>query len=96
MNISQATAILEMVKVDLQISSSAYDAYLGSLVESAETFIQTEGITLDLTSVPDMQIVEMYAAYLYRSRTKDGASTVMPRMLRYALNNRLLTEKAAH
>lgn len=85
--------ILAMVKTDLQISSSAYDEYLWQLVESAKSFIETEGITLDLTAAADIQIVEMYAAYLYRSKTKDDAA--MPRSLRYALNNRLFKEKAA-
>ena len=39
----------------------------------------------------DAVLVEMYAAYLYRRRREENAA--MPRMLRYALNNRLLSEK---
>ena len=34
----------------------------------------------------------MYAAYLFRKRADEG-SPQMPRMLRYALNNRLFSQK---
>ena len=40
----------------------------------------------------DNQIVVMYAAYLFRKRADDNP--VMPRMLRYALNNRLFAQMA--
>ena len=50
-----------------------------------------EGITLADTP-EDAQLIEMYAAYLYRSRR--DTSLQMPRMLRWALNNRLFGAKA--
>lgn len=84
--------ILVPLKIDLQISSTAQDNYLEQLIELAESAIGTEGITLDLTSVSDSMLVEMYAAYLYRKRRE--SNTAMPRMLRWMLNNRLLQEKA--
>ena len=37
------------------------------------------------------QLVEMYAAYLYRKRRE--ATAEMPRMLRWALNNRVFSGK---
>lgn len=82
--------ILVPLKIDLQISSASLDGYLLKLVETAKDFIGTEGITLR-DDVPDGMLVEMYAAYLYRHRREN---VPMPRSLRYALNNRLFTEKA--
>ena len=59
--------ILTILKVDLQVSSSALDAYLITLIESAREYIQQEGVELS-TSSGDGLLVEMYAAYLYRQR----------------------------
>lgn len=83
--------ILTILKIDLQVSSTALDTYLETLIESAKEYINTEGITLT-ESVGDGQLVEMYAAYLYRRRREENVQ--MPRMLRWALNNRLFSEKA--
>lgn len=77
--------ILTSLKVDLQISTTALDDYLGRLIETAREFIAQEGITLT-ASVGDGMLVAMYAAYLYRKRRDPTAA--MPRMLRWALNNK--------
>ncbi len=82
--------ILTILKVDLQIAVNRLDEYLLALIQSARRFITQEGITLS-DSMDDAVLVEMYAAYLYRRRREENAA--MPRMLRYALNNRLLQEK---
>lgn len=82
--------ILEILKVDLQVSSSALDLYLLVLITSARTYIAQEGITLADTA-QDAMLVEMYAAYLYRRRREENVQ--MPRMLRWALNNRLFGQK---
>lgn len=83
--------ILVILKVDLGISSTALDQYLQLLIDSARAFIAEEGIVLDDSSSSDGTLVEMYAAYLYRKRREETAS--MPRMLRWALNNRLFAQK---
>lgn len=83
-------ALLEMLKVDLGIKTNAYDDRLNIYLESAQTEILREGISLDLSDVGDMQLVVMYAAWTWRKRA-DGSG--MPRMLRYALNNRLFSQK---
>lgn len=85
------SAILIILKTDLQISAVQYDTYLGNIIKMARAAIEREGIELT-NSVEDGMLVEMYAAYLYRKRKEEN--TVMPRMLRYALNNRLLSQKA--
>lgn len=84
--------ILAILKIDLQISVTALDEYLIFLISSAKEFIAKEGITLT-SSQDDALLVEMYAAYLYRKRKEQ--QNEMPRMLRWALNNRLFSEKGA-
>lgn len=82
--------MLEMLKIDLGITTTAYDDRLTMYLENAQTEITREGISLNMSAVADMQLVVMYAAWTWRKRaTGDG----MPRMLRYALNNRLFSQK---
>lgn len=83
--------ILTIVKLNLSLTTNAYDEYLLSLIASSREMIAREGILLADTQ-EDAQLVVMYAAYLYRKRAEDNP--VMPAMLRYALNNRLLSQKA--
>ena len=85
--------ILTILKNDLQISVSNYDAYLKNIIILAEKAIAKEGINLD-NSTEDGMLVEMYAAYLYRKRREESAE--MPRSLRYMLNNRLISQKAGN
>ena len=82
--------ILVILKTDLQISSAALDNYLEALIASARDFIATEGIELT-ESISDAMLIEMYAAYLYRRRREENVA--MPRMLRWALNNRLFQRR---
>lgn len=81
---------MSILKIDLGISSTALDEYLQQLITSSRTFIAQEGIVLSDGS-SDGMLVEMYAAYLYRKRREETAA--MPRMLRWALNNRLFAQK---
>lgn len=91
MTTAQITAILASLKVDLGITTTAYDSRLTEIVKSSAAAIEREGATLNYDSFEDAQIVIMYAAWLWRRRdTGEG----MPRMLRWQLNNRILSEKA--
>ena len=83
--------ILTLLQVDLgeMYPSQQRQAYLNQAISAAQAFITREGVTLT-DSVEDGQLVEMYAAYLIRKRAED---TGMPRMLRWALNNRLFGQK---
>lgn len=65
-------------------------AYLTQAISAAQAFITREGVALT-DSIEDGQLVEMYAAYLVRKR---ATTEPMPRMLRWALNNRLFSRKA--
>jgi len=82
--------MLNLLKIDLGITVTAYDERLEALLETARQMIAREGITLT-DSAEDQQLVVAYAAWLWRRRDS-GAG--MPRMLRYLLNNRLFSEKA--
>ena len=84
--------ILTLLQVDLgeMYPSQQRQAYLNHAISAAQAFIAREGINLT-DSVEDGQLVEMYAAYLIRKR---ATTEPMPRMLRWALNNRLFSQKA--
>lgn len=84
------TEMIAMLKVDLGISTTAYDSRLDQYITTAKSSIKVEGITLDLTNIDDCTMVIMYAAWLWRKRESGEG---MPRMLRYKLNNRLFSEK---
>lgn len=87
----QKTALLSMLKVDLGIkSTTAYDERLSQYIEAADQAITEMGATLDYTVLKDNQLVVMYAAWTWRKRDSGEG---MPRMLRYALNNRIFSEK---
>lgn len=85
-----ANNLLTMLKTDLGIVTNAYDNRLGQVIDSAKAMIKQEGVTLDDMSHEDSQIIVMYAAWLWRRRDSGEG---MPRMVRYALNNRLFSEK---
>lgn len=85
--------MLSALKVDLGITTTAYDARLAQVLDVAEKNIKAEGATTlaPLSSFADANLVIMYAAWLWRKRdTMEG----MPRMVRWALNNRVFSEKA--
>lgn len=82
--------LLAALRADLGISSQAFDDRLMEKLRTAQARIAEEGITLDDTS-EDRDLVVMYAAWLWRSRVSGDGK---PRMLRYALNNRLFSRKA--
>ena len=84
--------ILTMLQVDLGelYPNEQRAAYLTQAISAAQAFITREGVAIT-DSIEDGQLVEMYAAYLVRKR---ATTEPMPRMLRWALNNRLFSQKA--
>lgn len=85
--------MLQMLKIDLGITTTAYDERLQQYLNSAKAEIERQGATLDTTNVlADAQLCVMYAAWMWRKRDDMVA---MPRMLRYALNNRIFAEKVS-
>ena len=81
--------MLVALKVDLGITTTAYDERLIQILNSSTKYIEAEGITLENT-IEDGNLVVMYASWLWQKRKENIG---MPRMLRWAMNNRLFTEK---
>ena len=84
--------ILKMTKYNLAIAGTTWNEYLTDLISAAKSMIEKEGIILDVNNTEDCNLIVMYASYLYRKRAEDNPP--MPRMLRYALNNRVISAKA--
>lgn len=83
---------LAMLKVDLGITTNAYDERLAQYLSTAQAEMEREGAEDD-GSVDYSTWVIMYAAWLWRRRdTGEG----MPRMLRYALNNLVFEQKVGN
>ena len=84
-------AVLPMLKVDLGITTTAYDDRLTQYLQAAVAQIEREGAVLG-NEIEAQQLVIMFAAWQWRRRdTGEG----MPRMVRYALNNLILSQKMA-
>ncbi len=82
--------MLDMLRTDLGITTNKYDVRLYQYIEGAEGLIKEEGINLDLDNIKDQQLVVSYAAWMWRRRdSMEG----MPRMLRWQMNNRLMSQK---
>lgn len=84
------TTMLAQLKVDLGITTDAYDNRLTQYLNAAAGQIAREGITLDSSKAEDVLLQVMYAAWMWRRRDSGEG---MPRMLRYQMNNRLFQEK---
>ncbi len=86
--------LLKLLQADLNqlMPDETRLAQLTHLIDTAIQLIQREGASVTEPYSPeDGQLIVMYAAYLFRKRaTNEG----MPRMLRWALNNRIFSEKA--
>lgn len=98
--------LLTMLKQSLEIitdfmdaeAKASKDTELKWYIDTAQEFIQREGITLQDT-IGDANLQVMYAMWLYDKRKTTGSKYTsyyiqnMPRMLRWNLNNRLFQEK---
>ena len=81
---------LAALKFDLGITTTKYDSRLEEYLASAAALIRREGVnTLDLEDAEDGHLVVIYAAWLWRRRDSGEG---MPRMVRWALNNRIFAE----
>jgi len=90
---AQITTILSALKVDLgNMISTSYDNRFKQIIQASYKAIVREGVkTLNADDIEDIELIVMYASWLWRKRdTGEG----MPRMLRWQLNNRVMSEKA--
>lgn len=82
--------LLDMLKIDLGIITGEFDDRLIGYIAYAKDQIEKEGADVCMNTIGDMQLIVMYAAWLWRKR---DTGEDMPRMLRYALNNKVLGGK---
>ena len=89
--------MLALLRADLEQPSPTVNDYLLHLIEVAKERVAEHGIWLT-DSAQDRNLVVMYAAYLYRKRKADNPKGLdkMPRMLRIAINDRLIAEKGGN
>ena len=84
---------LELLKANVSaIGSTIYDDLFLSLLTSSVSMIEREGITLDMGSPEDNNLIVGYATWLFQQR--ENPAMPMPRWLRYNLNNKVLHQKA--
>ena len=86
---------LSLLKANLSaIGSTIYDELFLSLLSSAKSMIEREGITLDLDEQEDNNLIVGYATWMFQQR--EDPAMPMPRWLRYNLNNKVLHQKAVN
>lgn len=84
---------LALLKANVSaIGSTIYDELFKSLLTSAKSMIEREGITLDMDSQEDNNLIVGYATWLFQQRELPDMQ--MPRWLRYNLNNKVMQQKA--
>lgn len=86
--------LLTLVQSNLDLLSvdKTRESQLNFLIDTAIELIAREGVPLtEPYTSEDANLIVMYASYLYRKRATDEA---MPRMLRWALNNRIFGRNA--
>lgn len=86
---------LALLKANIgAIESTLYDTLFLSLLTSAKSMIEHEGIVLDLDTQEDNNLIVGYATWLFQQR--EDPAMPMPRWLRYNLNNKVLHQKAVN
>lgn len=86
--------LLEMLKIDRSISTTAYDERLLQYLERAQAEITLEGYTFQGTlTVKEMSIIVALAGFYWDNRTYGNMNQTMPRSIRYELNNMILAQK---
>jgi hypothetical protein len=86
---------LALLKANIgAIESTLYDTLFLSLLTSAKSMIEREGIVLDLDEQEDNNLIAGYATWLFQQR--EDPAMQMPRWLRYNLNNKVLHQKAVN
>lgn len=91
--------LLTMLKLNLEVITDYMDAdakaaketELLQYLRAAREYVTREGVSLT-DSAGDAQILVMYASWLYNRRKSDNTYGAMPRMLRWAINNRLFEQ----
>lgn len=86
------TEKLSALKIDLGLTTDAYDTRLLSYLTSSAEELALEGVTLSDESLADCNLQIMYAAWMWRRRDSGEG---IPRMIRWQINNRLFDMRAS-
>lgn len=99
---AQRMEVLKLLKNNLEITNGINDDYLNHLISVAVKYIERSGYVFNTEYTDDEKnLIVMYASHLYRNRlsSSEGHYTTaknpqgMPDMLRYELNNAILSQK---
>lgn len=86
---------LALLKLNVSAAGSTiYDDLFLSLLYSAKSMIEREGVVLDLDEQEDNNLIVGYATWLFQQREQPDMP--MPRWLRYNLNNKVMHQKAGN
>ncbi len=83
--------VLELLKLDLGISTDKRDKYFNAVLEAAVLELKRKGISLDLTNADDQMLLSDYAAWQYRKRQEN---IPMSENLKWRLMNRKMRMRA--
>lgn len=63
--------VLQLLKLDLGISSDSRDTFFNAYIEAARCEIERKGFEIKLDEVEDQILLSDYTAWKYRKRTED-------------------------
>ncbi len=86
---TSTATLLPKLKIDLGITTTAFDTRLTDHIDAAKIDIEREGIVLG-SAADDDDLILMFAGWRWRNR---ATGEKMPRMLRFAMNNKLCAQK---
>ena len=82
--------ILASVKIDLGITSTAYDERLTQYINAGLGDMERQGADLSTETAETNQLLVAWTSWQWRTRdTREG----MPRALRFSLNNLIFSQK---
>lgn len=87
---TRIATILASVKVDLGITSTAYDERLVQYINAGLGDMERQGADLTTETAETNQLLVAWTSWAWRTRdTREG----MPRALRFSLNNLIFSQK---
>lgn len=87
---NRIATILASVKIDLGITSTAYDERLTQYINAGLGDMERQGADLSTETAETNQLLVAWTSWQWRTRdTREG----MPRALRFSLNNLIFSQK---
>lgn len=85
--------VLELLKLDLGITSTVKDTYFNSLLLSVQSELNAKGLTLILSNNDDMMLLSDYAAWKYRKRSED---VEIPKNIKSRIRDRIIKKRSLY